>query len=116
MVVESTFDEHARDSVFVLRLLRSERAHHLCHLLPSEVQVNRLSVSGVVDLHLHVLKREWKKRREEGGGRGRKEKEKMEKGEKEVGEEKREGEERARKLTTLHEVWFVENVHLIKRF
>ena len=67
MVVESTFDEHARDFVFVLRLLRSERAHHLCHLLPSEVQVNCLSVSGVVDLHLHVLKREGKKRREEGG-------------------------------------------------
>ena len=43
----------------------------------------------------------------------------MEKGQKEVGEEnvsEREGEERARKLTTLHEVWFVENVHLIKWF
>ena len=55
MIVESPLDEHARDSMSVLRLLRSKRAHHFCHLFPSEVQVYSLSVSGVIDLYLHVL-------------------------------------------------------------
>ena len=67
MIVESPLDEHARDSVSVLRLLRSKRAHHFRHLLPSEVQVYSLSVSGIVDLNLHVLERseEWGKRKGE---------------------------------------------------
>jgi len=57
VVVESSFDENSRHFVSIWWLLRSERAHHLRHLLPPKVQLHCLSISRVVDLHLHVLER-----------------------------------------------------------